>query len=84
MEHFRHASHIAADGELIIKSLQETGPRLKLVVNGKAGDIRLPRNCFHAQVGFRFISKDLTGGFKDARTRVVGSRLPLTHTVGTR
>jgi hypothetical protein len=26
----------------------------------------------------------LTGGFEDARTRVVGSRLALTHTVGTR
>ena len=83
MEHFSHASHIAADGEVIIKSLQETRPRLELVVEGEPGDIRSTRDCLHAQV-FRFIRKELTGGFEDARTCVVGSRLALTHTVGTR
>ena len=82
MEHFSHASHIAADGEVIIKSLQETRPRLELVVDGKPGDIRSARDCLHAQVGF--ICKELPGGFEDARTRVVGTRLALTHTVGTR
>jgi len=84
VEHFSHASHIAAGGEVIIKSFQETRPRFELVVDGKTGNIRSARDCLHAQVGFRFIRKELTGGFEDARTRVVGSRLALTHTVGTR
>jgi len=84
VEHFSHASHIAAVGEVIIESLQEPRPRLELVVDSKPGDIRSARDCLHAQVGFRFICKELTGGFEDARTRVIGSRLALTHMVGTR